>query len=119
MELILAAARRWTSIFLAPTAAVLVVRAAAEGWSADMMRWGLVPSRWKDASKFPGQTFNARAETVATKPTFRSAFKRRRCISPADGFFEWKTLGGKVKQPFYFHSREPGEVFAFAGLWEL
>ena len=71
---------------LAPTLAVLVVRSPKEDWSADMMRWGLVPSWWKDATKFPGQTFNARGETVAKKPTFRAAFKRRRCIIPADGF---------------------------------
>ncbi len=104
---------------LAPTSAVLVVRAGMDGWSADMMRWGLVPSWWKDATKLPSLTFNARAETIATKPTFRSAFKRRRCIVPADGFYEWKATGGKVKQAFYIHSRDPEKVFAFAGVWEL
>lgn len=104
---------------IAPTLPILVIRAAGGDWSADMMRWGLVPSWWKDAAKLPGQTFNARAETVAEKPTFRSAFKRRRCIIPADGFFEWKATGGKTKQPFYIHPREDGGVFALAGLWEL
>ena len=83
------------------------------------MRWGLVPSWWKDATKLPGQTFNAGGETVAMKPTFRAAFKRRRCIIPADGFYEWKTIDGKAKQPFYIYPRDPEAVFAFAGLWEL
>ena len=104
---------------LAPTSAVMVVRDTKDGWSAEMMRWGLVPSWWKDAAKLPGQTFNARAETVASKPTFRAAFKRRRCIIPADGFYEWKAEGAKTKQPFYIHPRDPEAVFAFAGLWEL
>lgn len=103
---------------IVPTSDVLVVRSGSSGWSAGMMRWGLIPSWWKDASAFPTQTFNARAETVATKPTFRSAFKRRRCIIPADGFYEWKTIAGKPKQPYFIHPSAAGEVFAFAGLWD-
>jgi putative SOS response-associated peptidase YedK len=59
---------------------------------------------------------NARAETAATKPSFRSAFQSRRCLIPADGYFEWQKQDGK-KQPFYFHRRD-GQPFAFAGLWE-
>jgi putative SOS response-associated peptidase YedK len=79
------------------------------------MRWGLLPSWTKDPKKAPLLN-NARAETVAEKPSFRSAFKSRRCLIPASGFFEWKTEG-KVKQPYYF--RRPDErPIAFAGLWE-
>lgn len=104
---------------IAPTSPVLVIRAAGDDWTADMMRWGLVPSWWKDASKLPGQTFNARAETIAEKPTFRASFKRRRCLIPADGFFEWKAMGDSAKQPYYIHPRDPEAVFAFAGLWDL
>lgn len=104
---------------IAPTSPVLVVRASEGKWTADMMRWGLVPSWWKDSAKLPGNTFNARAETIAEKPTFRAAFMRRRCIIPADGFFEWKATNDKAKQPFYIHPCISDAVFAFAGLWEL
>jgi putative SOS response-associated peptidase YedK len=75
--------------------------------------WGLLPS-W---SKEPSVGFiNARAESAASKPAFRTAFRRRRCLVPADGFFEWKRAG-KQKQPFYFQVAD-GRPFAFAGLWE-
>jgi putative SOS response-associated peptidase YedK len=60
---------------------------------------------------------NARSETVATKPSFRSAYKSRRCIIPADGYYEWQATGAKQKQPYFSH-RPKDEVFAFAGLWE-
>lgn len=79
------------------------------------MRWGLLPSWTKDPKKAPLLN-NARAETVAEKPSFRSAFKHRRCLIPASGFFEWK-LEGKQKQPYYFR-REDDKPIAFAGLWE-
>jgi putative SOS response-associated peptidase YedK len=88
------------------------------------VRWGLVPSWAKD----PGigdRLINARAETVAEKPSFRSAFVKRRCIIPVDGFYEWKVVGppsspkGRPKkQPIYIHRRD-GEAMAFAGLWEV
>jgi putative SOS response-associated peptidase YedK len=86
------------------------------------VRWGLVPSWAKDPSA-GGRLINARAETVATKPSFRSAFARRRCLIPADGFYEWRPLGGTDhgrprKQP-YFISRTDGGLMAFAGLYEL
>jgi putative SOS response-associated peptidase YedK len=86
------------------------------------VRWGLVPSWAKDPSA-GGRLINARAETVATKPSFRSAFARRRCLIPADGFYEWRPLGGTDhgrprKQP-YFISRTDGGLLAFAGLYEL
>lgn len=81
-----------------------------------LMRWGLIPSWVKDTSKF-ANLINARGETVAEKPSFRSAFKYRRCLIPADGFYEWKKTGGP-KQPFYF-SLSGQSIFAFAGLWEV
>jgi putative SOS response-associated peptidase YedK len=82
----------------------------------DRLRWGLVPIWARDLS-FGAKTINARAETVATKPTFRSAFRSQRCIIPADGYYEWKTTAGEVKQPYYF-TRRDGMPLAFAGLWE-
>jgi putative SOS response-associated peptidase YedK len=80
------------------------------------MRWGLIPAWWKKAIKDLPATFNARAETVSDKPMFRTAFKRSRCIVPASGYYEWKTING-AKQPFYF-SAEDGGVLSIAGLWD-
>lgn len=80
-------------------------------------RWGLIPSWSKDASR-ASRMINARSETVAEKPAFRSAFRRRRCLVPADGYYEWQTLGDNgPKQPFYIHSSD-GSQLAFAGLYE-
>ena len=81
----------------------------------DELRWGLIPAWAKDA-KLAASCINARSETVATKPAFRAAFKRRRCLVPADGFFEWQTAG-KQKLPWWF-VRPDGEPLLFAGLWE-
>ena len=82
----------------------------------EQMRWGLVPSWWKKPLKeLRLATFNARAETVAEKPFFRSAFKRTRCLIPASGYYEWRTVG-KEKQPFYF-TRRDGPIMTIAGLW--
>jgi len=78
-------------------------------------RWGLIPSWAKDPS-IGNKMFNARAETVSEKPSFRSAFKKRRCLIVADGFYEWQKLD-KVKKPFYF-SLKSGKPFGFAGLYE-
>src|SRR6266478_1747221 len=80
------------------------------------LRWGLIPFWAKDA-KIGFSTINAKAETVATTPAFRDAFKSRRCIVPADGFYEWKKLYAKTKQPYRFVMRD-GSPMAFAGLWE-
>jgi len=81
------------------------------------MRWGLVPSWARDAKSGPPM-INARAETIATKPSFRTAFKKRRCLIPADGFYEWKRIeGAKVKQPYHIRLAND-RPFAFAGLWE-
>ncbi len=81
------------------------------------MRWGLVPAWWtKKANQTPA-TFNARVETVDTKPMFRDAFRQHRCIIPASGYYEWKpTLKGK--QPYYFTSRDGSPVLAMAGVWD-
>jgi len=79
------------------------------------VKWGLVPSWAKDAS-IGYKMINARSETASEKPSFRSAFKRRRCLIPVDGFFEWSKQG-KKKVPMYIHL-EDNELFAFAGLWE-
>ncbi|HWE66345.1 MAG TPA: SOS response-associated peptidase [Acidimicrobiales bacterium] len=79
-------------------------------------RWGLIPSWAKDASS-GSRLFNARGETVTTKPSFRSAFEARRIIIPADGFYEWHKQGSGSKQPHYF-TRVDGEPMAFAGLAE-
>ena len=79
------------------------------------MRWGLVPMWAKDMSNAARQ-INARSETAATLPAFREAIKTRRCLIPADGFYEWSRTGGQ-KQPYCFEVND-GELFAFAGLWE-
>ncbi len=79
------------------------------------MRWGLIPS-WAKDETIGNKLINARSETIAEKPSFRSAFKRRRCLIPASGFYEWKTEN-VIKQPWYI-SLVSGEPMAFAGLWE-
>jgi len=81
-----------------------------------LMRWGLVPFWAKDA-KVGYTTINARAEEVTAKPLYREAVKRRRCLIPADAFYEWQKLGAKAKRPFAF-GLQSGEPYAFAGLWE-
>jgi putative SOS response-associated peptidase YedK len=100
---------------IAPTQQVLAIRANHGIRTAALLRWGLVPS-WAKDLKIGNATINARAESVATKPAFRAAFKARRCLIVADGFYEWRK-GGKTKQPFFIHRRDD-EPFAFAGLWE-
>lgn len=102
---------------IAPTQQVATVHQADTGRAFVPMRWGLVPS-WASDPAIGTRMINARAETVASKPAFRAAFKQRRCLVLADGFYEWQagTMGSK-KQPFYIlmQDRMP---FAFAGLWE-
>ena len=101
---------------VAPSQNVPVVRLSEAGfWRIDLLRWGLVPLWAKDLS-IGYKLINARAETVAEKPSFRSAFKSRRCLLPADGFYEWKKLA-KGKQPYRL-TLKGGNPFAFAGLWE-
>lgn len=100
---------------IAPTQEVAVIRQLEGKRLLAPMRWGLIPA-WAKAAKGGPSLINARADTVAEKPAFRSAFKLRRCLVPADGFFEWRTEG-KKKVPVYFKMRD-GRPFAFAGLWE-
>ena len=99
---------------LAPSQNVLAVR-LTEGRELVKLRWGLIPSWAKDA-KIAYSTINARADTVATKPVFRAAYKKRRCLVLADGYYEWQRVG-KSKQP-YLYEVDGGKPFAFAGLWE-
>jgi putative SOS response-associated peptidase YedK len=80
------------------------------------MRWGLIPSWWKQSRKELPSTFNARAETVTGRPSFRDAFRERRCIIPASGYYEWKPMPGG-KQPYYISARD-GSILPFAGLWD-
>ena len=100
---------------IAPSQEVAVVRDGDGGRSLSMLRWGLIPGWAKDPA-IAYKLINARSETVSGKPSFRSAYRRRRCLIPADGFYEW-TRRGKTKQPWLIGPRDGG-VFAFAGLWE-
>jgi putative SOS response-associated peptidase YedK len=100
---------------IAPTSQVLVVRAHERVREAALVRWGLVP-RWAKDASIGARMNNARAETVAEKPSFREAWRRRRCLVPANGFYEWKLEDGR-KQPYYI-TPAAGELFAFGGLWE-
>ena len=101
---------------IAPTQSVATVTASPQlQRQFQFMRWGLIPS-WAKDIKIGSKTINARSETVAEKPAFRSAIKHRRCLIVADGFYEWLPLL-KHKQPYYFQMAE-GAPFAFAGLWE-
>jgi len=92
-------------------------RQAASGTRRQLvhLRWGLIPGWAKDPA-VGNRMINARAETVAQKPAFRAALRRRRCLLPADGFYEWRG-SGKRKQPYFIRMRDDG-LFAFAGLWE-
>ena len=101
---------------IAPTTGVPVVRFQDGRRTMSEMRWGLIPAWAKSDAKLP-MMVNARAETVASKPSFRSAFKYRRCIVPASGYFEWQKVEGGLKQPYYFE-RQDGHPIAFAGIWE-
>ncbi|MDE0406692.1 MAG: SOS response-associated peptidase [Alphaproteobacteria bacterium] len=100
---------------VAPGQDVAVVRTAEEGRTPAMLRWGLIPAWAKDPA-IAWKLINARSETAAQKPSFRAAFRHRRCLIPADGFYEWQRRGG-IKQPWLFGLRD-GAPFAFAGLWE-
>ncbi len=105
---------------IAPSKEIAALRAMLEGGEREsvLLHWGLVPSWAKDPAQFGTQLANARAETVAEKPSFRQAFSRRRCIVPASGFFEWETLTNGKKQPWVFESRAEELPFLIAGLWE-
>jgi putative SOS response-associated peptidase YedK len=100
-----------------PTMSIPAITARSNGdRRLGTLRWGLVPP-WAKGLSFGANTINARAESIATKSSFRSAFRSQRCIIPADGYFEWKTTPGEVRQPYYF-TRSDEAPLAFAGLWE-
>jgi putative SOS response-associated peptidase YedK len=102
---------------IAPMQSVPVARLAADGVRELVLaQWGLVP-HWAKDPAIGNQLINARSETVAEKPSFRDAFRKRRCLIPADGFFEWAGAKGTKRQPFHFRLSD-GLPFAFAGLWE-
>ena len=101
---------------VAPTDPVYAIAAHDHRRVLVSFRWGLVPS-WAASPKLAATMINARSETVATKPAFREALRRRRCIIPADGFYEWTTGSAGQKIPHYIRSQDAGPL-AFAGLWE-
>ena len=106
---------------VAPTQDVPVVRLGRSGpLQLDFVRWGLIPS-WASDPSIGNRMINARAETIQEKPSFRQAFRHRRCLVPADGFYEWKVIEKnkheKNKQPYFIHLRDD-HTFYFAGLWE-
>ncbi len=101
---------------IAPSQTVPIVRVDdGEHRRIDGARWGLIP-HWADDPSIGNRLINARSETAASKPAFRGAFRRRRCLIPADGFFEWQRVDGR-KQPYHLRFRDR-RVFALAGLWE-
>lgn len=100
---------------VAPMTEIPVVIKQEGKRSLEFFRWGLVPS-WADDEKMGSKMINARAETLLEKSAYREAFNQRRCLIPADGFFEWREEQGK-KQPYFFHMAN-GEPMALAGLWE-
>ncbi len=102
---------------IAPSASVPVIRQSPEGERvADLLRWGLIPHWAKDPS-IGNKLNNARSESVTEKPSFRNAYKRRRCLVPASGYYEWQTVPGERKQPWYIRLKS-GEPLAMGGLWE-
>jgi len=103
---------------IAPTQPVVVIRQDRDQprRTFSLMRWGLIPYWSKDIS-IGNKTINAMAETVAEKPAFREAIRKRRCLVPADGFFEWKKLSSKQKQPYNIGMLDDS-LFAFAGIWD-
>ncbi len=100
---------------VAPTQQVAAVVVRDDERIVDRFRWGLVPG-WADSAAIGSRMFNARAETVATSPAFRHSFRAKRCLIPADGFYEWLRLPDGKRQPYYIAARD-GSPLAFAGLW--
>lgn len=101
---------------IAPTQMIDVVLEPDSERLLSQLKWGLVPSWAKDA-EIGSRMINARAETITEKPSFREAFRQRRCVIPASGFYEWQKMEKGAKQPYYFYLKDK-EVFGFAGLWE-
>ena len=100
---------------VAPTQPIAIVRLVEGQRHFVLVRWGFLPSWVKDPKIF-ALVINARGESVIDKPAFRAAMKRRRCLIPADGFYEWQKAGDR-KRPFFIHAKS-GAPLAFAGLWE-
>jgi len=100
---------------IAPTQPVATVRQAGSSRVLSIMRWGLIPSWARDIS-IGNQLINGRSETLLEKPAFRESFRNRRCLIPADGFYEWKKTG-KAKRPFHLGMKDDS-LFAFAGIWD-
>jgi putative SOS response-associated peptidase YedK len=100
---------------VAPTQPIPIVRLVDGKRQFVLMRWGLIPAWVKDPKQF-SLLINARADSVVDKPAFRAAMRRRRCLIPADGFYEWRDIGGR-KQPYFVRLKKSGP-FGFAGLWE-
>jgi putative SOS response-associated peptidase YedK len=102
---------------VAPSQIIPLARINSRGQRVlDLARWGLIPAWCKTIPKL--QPINARAETLATSGMFRNVFERRRCLIPTDGFYEWKPIGKKTKQPYFIHFKDD-RIFAFAGLWDI
>ncbi len=101
---------------VAPTQDVAAVRRAGAGRELVLLRWGLIP-RWAKDPSIGNRMINARAETVAEKPAFRAAFRDRRCLVAADGFYEWRKAPGGKKHPYHIRLKSDAP-FAIAGLWE-
>ena len=101
---------------IAPMQEVVVVRSDGNARTLSIVRWGLIPMWAKDPA-IASKLINARAETAATKPSFRDAIKKRRCIVPASGFYEWRKEGTR-KQPWYFRSADPRRSLGIAAIWE-
>lgn len=101
---------------IAPSQSASVLAQSEDGLALRELRWGLIPGRAKD-KRIDMKAINARAETVHGKPMFRSAFKKRRALVPASGYFEWRTEGAGQKQPHFVHAPDR-QLLLFAGLWE-
>ena len=102
---------------VAPAQTIAAVRSGQDGRTLAMLRWGLIPA-WAKEPNIGYKLINARSETAHEKPSFRAAFRARRCLIPADGFYEWaRAAKGKAKQPWLFGMKD-GAGLAFAGLWE-
>ncbi|HUO53783.1 MAG TPA: SOS response-associated peptidase [Rhodoblastus sp.] len=101
---------------IAPTQPIPIVAARRDGRHFQLARWGFLPGFVKDPKDFP-LIINARAETLTQKPSFRAALRRRRCLAPADAWYEWRANGKGPKTPFLLRRRDGG-LMAFAGLWE-
>lgn len=101
---------------IAPTQLIAAITELENTREILLFKWGLVP-KWAKDESMSSKLINARAETLREKPSFRDAFRSRRCIIPTSGFYEWQKTEKGAKQPFYFYLKEK-EVFGFAGLWE-